>query len=415
MKNSFYKCSTARAILTILIGQLVFCNGVYAQGDALRSFRLLNYMTGWSLDTTVGYHPCVYLYLMNISNRDLSSEAIKFQGKFTDLQSAEITRGKLEIRRPLKPNQTTAVCICANGRYQLPIQTHLWPLLEAKIMLRVGETEGDSTETVVTTTIDSEVRSAEQAFSALNQISSFERKPAAAPSVHPRRIESKSQSGHAAAAVPGKNNGTAAPAVAARPALPTLFASKGLPGLGDDFYNFEQFFGRPVRLDTDRPAWTWSEYKHAATGARVFVGSHGRSGKADLILFLGQGNITESALLAGAPAFAGMAKAAGLEKPVKSVRYLPTGRIEIALQKGQAYNVACVSPDNPAAAGRVLILAKAAKDLDLVMFEPLRASKLLAGLPFARGAGEVPASLPDTSSPSLSTSSAPAPAPAAAD
>ncbi|MBX9721280.1 MAG: hypothetical protein K2X81_07800, partial [Candidatus Obscuribacterales bacterium] len=88
-----------------------------------------------------------------------------------------------------------------------------------------------------------------------------------------------------------------------------------------------------VATDAKRKDFTWAKYRQA--GAEIIVASKERSGKADLIAFVLPGKSTKSdqTLFEELNARNGLGRTEKLSPVSKSVRYLPSGRLEISTSK----------------------------------------------------------------------------------
>lgn len=115
-----------------------------------------------------------------------------------------------------------------------------------------------------------------------------------------------------------------------------------LPGLGDDFYLFEKTLGLPLETDVRDKNWVFASYKKS-TLMRIYAGSKGRTGKADVVLcVLKQDHISDGQLPAACRALAGKFKSEKCTTPEHSVRYVdssvsPTGRLEFVTVNGQSW------------------------------------------------------------------------------
>lgn len=357
-----------RQITTSLFSLLAVCLvlGFSARpADAEQAtITVLNYVTGWYHDAG-GYHPAVFLLIENTSGRDLSGKFIRFQGRFTDLQTSEVAVGRKEIRQELKPYQQSRIAIIAPYGYELPMEVYRWPTMEVKVMSRIGNVGDEGTETLLVTKLESVAQTTEDAFQTLNNASSYDANAlpkshyvhrAPAPHSHPPTATAPVTATQPAAA---SNQPDARPLVATAGKLPltpqiapegnaarNLLAAKSLPGLGDDFYNFEQRFGLPIATDAKQADWTWAKFKHEQSGTNIVVGSRERTGKADLIVVeLRRSDIgSDINALEMARSLAGKLKAQSPGQPTKSVRYLSSGRVELTACKAAAYRLICLSP-----------------------------------------------------------------------
>jgi hypothetical protein len=146
--------------------------GWSAEEAQQKSLTVLNYVTGWTHDA-IGYHPAIFMLLENSSGRDLSNRPIRFQARFTDLHTAEVTIGRSDVRRELKPHQQFSLAIEGAQGYELPFELHQWPSIEAKAMCRVGGGGDETTETLTIAKLDSVARTTNEAFEMLNHGTSF--------------------------------------------------------------------------------------------------------------------------------------------------------------------------------------------------------------------------------------------------
>ncbi len=105
-----------------------------------------------------------------------------------------------------------------------------------------------------------------------------------------------------------------------------------LPGLGDDFYQFEKTLGLPLQTDVKDKNWIWASYKKHPQ-VKVVAGSKGRTGKADVVVCtIGQdnsGRLTDAQFISLAKALAGKFKNEKSSATEHSVRYTDDGRIEL--------------------------------------------------------------------------------------
>lgn len=335
---------TTRSIF-ILALCLVLGFSVRPSGAQQTAITVLNYVSGWYHDAG-GYHPAVFLLIENTSGKDLSGKFIRFQGRFTDLQTNEVAVGRREIRQELKPFQQSRISIIAPYGYELPMESYRWPTMEVKVMCRIGNVGDEGTETLLVTKLESVAQTTEDAFHMLNESSSYDAK--ALPRTHqPRKVAAPSPKEAERPLVATAGRLPVAPQIAPQQGNATrnLFASKNLPGLGDDFFNFEQRFGLPSSIDAKQADWTWAKYRHEPSGVNMVVGSRERTGKADLIVVeLRRSEVgSDVNALELARSLAGKFKAQSPGQPVKSVRYLPSGRVELTSCKADAYRLVCLS------------------------------------------------------------------------
>lgn len=375
-------------MVLLLVTLAVFCPRSNAQsGDSKpKSLTVLNYQTGWSLDAS-GYHPAVYLLLENISGHDLSGETIKVQGKFTDIHTLEPSIARMEVRRSLKPMQQFPLAIVSPQVYELPREVSYWPILECKIMARVGNVGDEGTEYLLITKIESTTQTQDDAFQKLNELTSYNRrsghsnKPPAEkerskPSAPIKPLMASADKLKPAAAFDNKNDSKSES---------DLFAQKSLPGLGDDFYNFEQSFGLPLATDTHNKDMTWAKFKHMPSSTDIMVGSREHTGKADMIVLLMPKNQTkeERPLVERAKIFAGKLKSQSLGPSLKSVKYLPSGRLEVTTTAGLGYKIYLLKPPHKTdkTESLILVLSRMSKEADVVVRSQIKDNEVLKTLP----------------------------------
>lgn len=365
------------------------------------TLAVLNYVTGWTHDA-VGYHPAIFILLENTSGRDLSNKLIRFQARFMDLHTAEVTIGRAEVRRELKPNQQFEVTLEGAQGYELPFETHLWPTIEVKAMCRIGASGDEGTETLTITKLDAVARTTAEAFEQLNQMTRFNPK---VRSTAPTRTHNESHSSHTPhASHTAHSTHTPAHTAAHREPAPlvataetvrerprsnesalNLFNGKSLPGLGDDFYNFEQRFGLPQSTDAKRPDWTWAKYRHSATGSEIIAGAKERGGKVDIIVLkMPRSNgMDETHLVSAARQMAGKMKTQPMGPASRSVRYLPSGRLELVSSVSSGYKIVCMRPDaSDSDNSFILVLSRVQQDTDVLLPTLPAKSSLLKCLSF---------------------------------
>jgi hypothetical protein len=340
-----------------------------------KNMAVLNYVTGWSLDS-MGYHPAVYMLLENTSGKDLSSVTIKMQGKFTDIHTLEPTTGRCEIRQAMKPHQQFPVALIAAKEFELPRDTNYWPTMECKAMMRIGSVGDEGTEYLLVAKIDSKTMTQDDAFQKLNEVTSYK---SSSPRGTPRTHEETHTKPLIAKADHIK------PPLAVSSTKSDLFTVKPLPGLGDDFYAFEKSFGMPLATDAKKKDYTWAKYRHSGSGVEIIVGSKERTGKADLIAFvLPRSSFKNDQALVDQCKLFCTSQKGKLGSPTKSVRYLPSGRLELLTAAGPGLKIVSMalpdSPDRPATSNLIMI-SRLGQDPDELLRSHQASSDLLKSLP----------------------------------
>ena len=360
-----------------------------------KSLAVLNYTTGWSLDSS-GYHPAIYMLLENTSGKDLTGVTIKMQCKFTDIHTLEPSTAKTEFRRSLKPHQQFPLALVAPREYELPQSTNYWPVMECKAMMRVGNVGDEGTEYLLVTKVESTTATQDDAFQKLNELASYNRSNQTAVR-HENRDKSAQKSG-------GDERSRAKPLVAKAERLKNtpavippvrsgdIFSQKPLPGLGDDFYNFEKSFGLPVLVDAKKKDFTWAKYRHAGSGVEIIVASRERTGKADIIAFVLPVAAVKSdqALIEQCKLFSGSQRSLKPGAPTRSVRYLPSGRLELLTASAPGLKIMSMTlPDaSERPASYLVMISRLAQDPDELLRNHQSSTDVLKSLPL----GESPSS-----------------------
>lgn len=350
-----------------------------------RSLAVLNYLTGWSLDSA-GYHPAVYMLLENISGRDLSGVTIKMQGKFTDIHTLEPSTAKVEIRRALKPHQQFPVALVAPREFELPRDTNFWPVMECKAMMRVGSVGDEGTEYLLVTKIDSTTATQDDAFQKLNELTSYNHAASTAryPAGGSASSGSKPLLAKADKLKPQVQALKAPQAASAGVGDSDFFNAKSIPGLGEDFYNFEKSFGLPVLTDARKKDFTWAKFRERG-GAEVIVASRERSGKADLVAFVLPRRFVknEQNLIEQGKRFCGAARTLKFSAPSKSVRYLPSGRVEFVNASAAGAKIECMClPESSGQGGAYLVtVSRLSQDAHGFLHQQQSGNEVLKDLP----------------------------------
>lgn len=327
------------------------------------SITVLNYVSGWQLDSG-GYHPALFMLVENTSGKDLSGLLIRFQARFVDLETAEVTIGRTEVRRDLKAHQQFPLSIASDAGFDLPQSIDMWPRIEAKLMCRVGDVGDEGTETLLITKIDEVARSADAAFEHLNEATSYapQRATAASGGTARRTIMPAPQPPMLAKAA--KLDEHYDPARQRPDSKPFLLSDAALPGLGDNFYKFEQRFGLPKEYDVTHSEWTWARYEDAASGGQIIAGSHDRHDDADVVIIElpKASGMDVMRAIACARRLSGKLHSESLSAANKSVRYLPSGRIEIVSCNASGYRAICTQSPGDSENSLILVLARSPQD-----------------------------------------------------
>lgn len=371
---------------------LLATSAIAAEDD--KSIIVLNHVTGWSLGAN-GYHPALYLLLENNTGRDLSGTPLKFQARFTDVHTLEPSTAKSEIRRELKPQQQFRLALVSPKSYELPREVSYWPVMDTKLMLRVGDVGDEGTETLLLARVDATTETQDDAFQRLNEVTAYKKRDHKPHVSHIKKPAVQQVSdGRPAAAEPltplvataGKLKAT--PVATGGKTVTELFGQKGLPGLGDDFYEFEQTFGMPQVTESKKKDFTWARFRHRPSETDVVVCSKEMTGKADLIVLqIPKKNFSsEQQLFNQARALAGALKSQSLGPPKKSVRYLSSGRLEITTCQAQGYRMVCLTTpeDGSGEAAYIITLNRLPQETSSLLLEQSKENAALKGFPVLR-------------------------------
>lgn len=356
------------------------------------------YITYWSLDPT-GYHPTILVKVENVSGRDLSAQTIRFQARFVDMRDGITTTAKKEIRQSFAPYQQIYVSLRAPQPFQLPIDINAWPPLECKVMCRVGNVDDEGTQTLLVTKADQVTMLDEDAYNKIGRMPDYSQLPP--PRVYQAQGGQRASVHRGApdrplAASAGRLNvpphlRTAPARPAAPPTLSAFVSNRPMPGIGDDFYDFEKAFGLPTGTDSKAGGWTWATFKHSDPSLTLLTGSRGLTGKVDVIIaqFPTTGIAGDSAVINIGRSFAGKLKMQKLGAPTPSVRYLPTGRTQIVTCAAPGYQMAFFYPRSQTgdSSNYVVILSRVPGAVETLIIDQSRHSQMLK--PFAAffGAG----------------------------
>jgi len=378
-----------------LIALIVACNAcglpgwsqlAYGQSASEQNSPRLkpySFVTYWSHDA-VGYHPAIIFRVENVSGSDLTGERIKFQGKFTDLNNGQGTIDRKEVRTEFRNNQEIQVSLIGPTAFELPIDKFRWPQIEAKVMCRVGEVGDEGTQTLLIENLERQTMTDEEASQRLAQfVPAMRSGPKPKPQPQPHHNERPM----VATALP-LSAGTHKFAPNDKTAFTKFIALPRLAGLGEDFYDFDQVYGKTDDFDATNEKWTWVHYNNNALD--LFVGAKGRTNRADTIVAVVPASEVqqEGQLVLLAKAMAGKFKNQPVESPVHSVKYLPSGRLQLTNFSAPGYKVIYVNPrgmgdDN----NYVLVMSRLGGDLRGGLAESVKRTRMLKFLqPIVEGA-----------------------------
>jgi hypothetical protein len=345
------------------------------------------FVTYWSHDA-LGYHPSIALTIENSSGANLLGEPIQLQAHFRLLSEGILTIYRWQTYFDTIGGQQQ-VNTEAHGKrpFELPLDPADWPLIECKILCKVGDSSSDDAQNLLVARVRSTALSDEDARTELNFLlgrarlnkAKLEQQKKKFQQDHPNAPTFSAASGITPAPVkkparPATNNSNHNGSLAngsvngatigqrdqskndqpkiEQPLLATAqtlgapaaivatvdqFFNRALPGLGEDFYQFEKNFGMPYRTDVKDKNWIWAAYrKHPAV--RIMAGSKGRTGKSDVVVAaISQESLSDQQVLAFAKALSGRFKGEKSTDLDHSVRYTQDGRIELTVFTTQSY------------------------------------------------------------------------------
>ena len=339
------------------------------------------FVTYWSHDA-LGYHPSICMTLENKSSTNLVGEPIQLQAQFR-----VIAEGILSIARwqtsfdSIGGKEQINTEAHSKRAFELPLDRESWPLVECKIVAKIGRGDRAEAETLLITRIDSAAMSEDDARSQLNMVLGRKRlaeaksaqarklagpflskktsptsargainNPASAPvqaAPPPPKIPEKPMSA-VAKSLPGfgppekPQAHPANQAAATEDKLAQFAKSSDRPGLGDDFYLFEKSYSMPQATDLKDPGWVWASYRpRSMQDIQIFAGSKGRTGKADVVVAIvpiaSDKTLDDLVLGNAAKSLSGKFKNEKTSPLEHSVRYTSGGRVELLNLSAQSY------------------------------------------------------------------------------
>jgi len=311
------------------------------------------YMTYWSHDA-IGYHPCILLALEGDGTSDMTGVPIQLQAQFRVLSEGLLTIGRTSLAFASNAPHQQIVTQPMQGKraFELPLDQAEWPVIECKVMAKVGDATSDESQNLLTIPcrVQAVAMSDDDARARLNYNLGARRAT---------KIDSGSASGGGSSAsqrsrwTPPKSDPNEKPLVAVAAALGSpipkpqtrlqesfeqYFQKATLPGLGDDFYQFEKALGLPVDTDNRDRDWVWAAYrKHPQV--KIYAGSKGRTGKADIVIAAINldASLNDTQFANVARALSSNFKKEKMAPTEHSVRYTQNGRVELTNLAAQSY------------------------------------------------------------------------------
>jgi hypothetical protein len=154
---------------------------------------------------------------------------------------------------------------------------------------------------------------------------------------------------------------------------------KNAAGVSDDFFDFEQAYGRPVTYEAAPNKWTWVKYQ-AQSDIEIYAGAKPGSSKADIVIAFVKSKkpLPEGQLIALGKEFISKYKSQLLGAPVRTVRYLPGGRVQQTSLSASSFHFNIYSTNDPTDDNRYYVaLSRVPGSSDLILLEQAKKSKLL--------------------------------------
>jgi hypothetical protein len=373
-----------------------------------KKLAAVNSVPFWAHDAT-GYHPSLCVRIENLSGADLSGQMIRMQCRFVDLRLGHVMIARKEQRYDLAPNQGVNLIFHGPEAYELPIDQYQWPLVECKLMSRIGDVDDAGTEDLLVQKLDSVTMTDDEAITALSR-GFYQRSPSSkrprTKTVHkdspkpdytnPEKVVEKPEEPLSAKALSLSSSRKSAPPVVvdSKPSIARFSSQSKMPGLGSEFLEFETMYGHPAGASLKDKGWSWIHYTKADPAMDVFVGAKGTNTKADLIVVKIPAETLqqESQVVGIAKAMAGKLKGQTLEHLHKSVKYQQLSeqkirRILITTMDAPGYRLCYVTPRSTSADENnyILILSRFTGDTTAMIPELIRKAPMMRFLHSALG------------------------------
>ncbi len=375
-----------------------------SESNQPKKLAAVNSVPFWAHDAT-GYHPSLCVRIDNVSGSDLTGKMIKMQCRFVDLRLGHVMIARKEQRYELAPNQGVNVIFHGPEPYELPIDQYQWPVVECKLMSRVGDVDDSGTEDLLVQKLDAVTMTDDEAVTALSRgfYHNASVKRGRTKQVHrdsPKPEYKKPEEPMSARALSLAGGGKAQPTAASgdtRTALARFSSQAKVPGMGSEFLEFEQMYGHPIGASLKEKSWSWIRYAKQDPPIDVFVGAKGTATKADLIVVKvpAEAVQSESQVVAVAKAMSGKLRGQALEHPHKAVKYQQLSeqkirRILITNMDSPGYRLCYVTPRGTSGDDNnyILILSRFTGDTPSMIPELIRKAPMMRFLYSALGLPE---------------------------
>ncbi len=397
--DSFIRALLALIFIAISAATLPSAYSAEDSSSEAQTKRLaaVNSIPFWAHDAT-GYHPSLCVRIENLSGSDLTGKMIKLQCRFVDLRLGHVMIARKEQRYELAPNQGINLIFHGPEAYELPIDQYQWPLVECKLMSRIGDVDDSGTEDLLVQKLESVTMTDEEALQTLSR--GFFQHAASSKRAHAKTVRkeyTKPEEPLSARALSLSGKGSAKsvpPSSDVKPSLARFSSQPKIPGLGGEFLEFEQLYGHPVSASLKDKGWSWIRYTKVDPGMDVYIGAKGTSSRADLIVVKipAEEVQQESQLVGIAKAMSGKSRGQVLDHPHKTVKYQQLSeqrirRILITTMDAPGYRLSYVNPRGTSADDNnyILILSRFTGDTVPMIPELIRKAPMMRFLHSALG------------------------------
>ena len=109
------------------------------------------YQTYWCHDA-VGYHPCIIVALEGDGVTDMTGVPVQLQAQFRVIAEGLLTIGRTTTSFSADMGQRQLLTEPMRGKraFELPLDQAEWPVIECKIMAKVGDANSDESQNLLT-------------------------------------------------------------------------------------------------------------------------------------------------------------------------------------------------------------------------------------------------------------------------
>jgi hypothetical protein len=309
------------------------------------------FVTYWGHDVS-GYHPCIMLCLEGDGKTQMAGMPVQMQAQFRVVAEGLLTVGR-ETAYFTDHAQLMTAPMRGKRAFELELNPSDWPVIECKVLAKVNDATDDEVQNLFPdpVRVKPEAMSDEDATTQLSfRLGSIPRSKRPRPSGSETSQTLASTQSYSAPSKPPPDEkplmaiaatlGTPIPKPQTRlqEGFEQYLQKTILPGLGDDFYAFEKVLGLPTDTDNRDRNWVWAGYrKHPQV--KIFVGSKGSNGKADVIVAAidCDSPLTDTQFANVSRALSSKFRNEKMAPAEHSVRYTQGGRVELTNIAAQSY------------------------------------------------------------------------------